>query len=65
MASRVPPDATANEGISNDQRASWAYAALLTFSQTTGSAPDLMGSREGRALVLTLSGRPCALVRSE
>lgn len=53
MANRVPPDATADEGISNDQRASWAYSALLTFAQTTGSGSDLMGTAEERALVVT------------
>lgn len=53
MISRVPPDATADEGISNDQRASWAYAALLTFAHTTGSGRDLMGTAEERALVVT------------
>ena len=32
----LPPDPTADEGISNDDRAAWAEVALVAFARRTG-----------------------------
>ncbi len=33
-------------GIPNDERASWAEAALLAFAQRTGMAKEMVGDKE-------------------
>jgi hypothetical protein len=52
MANRIPPDATAEDGITNDERASWAEAALLTFGKRTGSVVRSVGDTEEPMLVV-------------
>lgn len=52
MNMTVPPDATAEEGTSNDQRASWAEAALQMFSQRTGTPSVKEADAETRFLLV-------------
>jgi hypothetical protein len=52
MTNLVPPDATADEGTTNDERASWAKAALLDFAKRTGMARDTLGDSEDLFLIL-------------
>ena len=52
MANRIPPDATAEEGITNDERASWAEVALLAFGKRTGSMFRSVGDKEEPMLVI-------------
>lgn len=53
MTKLIPPDATADEGITNEERASWADVALVAFSQRTGAVSDWMGTDKERSLVVT------------
>ena len=53
MAQLIPPDAAANEGASNDDRALWAEAALLTFAQRTGLAKEIVGDKEDRFFIIS------------
>jgi hypothetical protein len=46
MAHPIPPDATAEDGISNDQRSQWAESALLAFARTTGAISKVIGDAE-------------------
>jgi hypothetical protein len=39
-------DAAADNGTANDERASWAEAALLVFAQRTGVAEEMLGDKE-------------------
>jgi len=52
MQNRIPPDATAEEGITNDERASWAEVALLAFGQRTGMASKFVGDNEESVMVV-------------
>lgn len=52
MPRPVPPDATADEGITNDQRASWAEVGLIAFGQRTGLVRSHMGDKEDPFLVV-------------
>lgn len=54
MESRVPPDATATEGLTNDERASWAEVALLAFAQYTGTAFRSVAEEELSLVVIDL-----------
>jgi hypothetical protein len=47
------PDATAVERPTNDDRASWAEAALLGFAQRTGLAKDIIGDKEDSFLIVS------------
>jgi len=47
-----PPDATAYEGITNDERASWAEAGLIAFGQRTGMVRSHVGDKEDAFLVV-------------
>lgn len=53
----LPPDPTADEGISNDDRAAWAEVALLAFARRTGmlKEQDEMGNIEGEDPFLVLA----------
>ncbi|MBZ5489996.1 MAG: hypothetical protein LAO76_03575 [Acidobacteriia bacterium] len=53
MAQLIPPDAAANEGTTNDDRALWAEAALLAFAQRTGLAKETVGDKEDRFLIIS------------
>jgi hypothetical protein len=46
MAQPIPPDATAEEGISNAQRSQWAESALLAFAHKTGEISKVIGDGE-------------------
>jgi hypothetical protein len=49
----IPPDAAANEGASNDDRALWAEAALLAFAQRTGLGKEIVGDKEDRFFIIS------------
>jgi hypothetical protein len=49
----IPPDAAANEGASNDDRALWAEAALLAFAQRTGLAKEIVGDKEDPFFIIS------------
>jgi hypothetical protein len=42
-----------SEGTTNDDRASWAEAALLVFAQRTGLAKKRIGDREDPFLIVS------------
>jgi hypothetical protein len=52
MPRPIPPDATAFEGITNDQRASWAEVGLVAFGQRTGLVRAHLGDKEDPFLVV-------------
>jgi hypothetical protein len=52
LTKRIPPDATADEGITNDQRASWAEVGLLAFGQLTGMVREHVGDKEDPFLIV-------------
>ncbi len=52
MKNQVPPDATADEGTTNAERASWAEAALLAFGKRTGMVRETLGDSEDVFLIL-------------
>lgn len=49
---QIPPDGTADEGITNDERASWAEVGLLAFGQRTGMVRSHVGDKEDAFLVV-------------
>jgi hypothetical protein len=49
---QIPPDATADEGITNDERASWAEVGLVAFGQLTGMVRSHLGDKEDAFLVV-------------
>jgi hypothetical protein len=49
---QTPPDATAGEGITNDERASWAEVGLVTFGQVTGMVRSHLGDKEDAFLLV-------------
>ncbi|OAI57304.1 hypothetical protein AYO50_01710 [Acidobacteria bacterium SCGC AG-212-P17] len=53
MAQLIPPDATVDEGTTNDDRASWAEAALIVFAQRTGLAKETLGDKEDPFLIVS------------
>jgi len=53
MAHLISQDATADEETTNNERASWAEAALLAFAQRTGLAKELLGDKEDPFLILS------------
>ncbi len=52
MIKNLPPDATADEGTTNYQRASWAEAAVLAFGQRTGAIANAIGDQEEPFLIV-------------
>jgi hypothetical protein len=52
MVTRIPPDATADEGISNAERANWAEAALMAFGRATGAVSSSIGDIEEPFLIV-------------
>jgi hypothetical protein len=52
MTDLLPPDATADEGVTNAERASWAETALRAFGQRTGTAYRVDGDDEEAFLVI-------------
>ncbi len=42
-----------DEGIPNDDRASWAEAALLAFAQRTGMAKEMVGDKEDTFFIVS------------
>jgi len=53
MAQLIPPNAAANEGTTNDDRALWAEAALLAFAQRIGLAKEMVGDKEDRFFIIS------------
>jgi hypothetical protein len=53
MTDLLPNDAGADEGPSNDERASWAEAALLAFAQRTGLAKEIVGDKEDHFFIIS------------
>jgi hypothetical protein len=53
MTKMIPIDATAGEGTTtNEERTGYAEAALLAFSQRTGSIANTIGDREDPFLIV-------------
>jgi hypothetical protein len=50
--SQMPPNGTRDEGITNDERASWAEVGLLAFGQRTGMVRSHVGDKEDAFLVV-------------
>ena len=50
--SRTAPDATADEGITNNERALWAEAGLVVFGRLTGMVRSHVGDKEDAFLVV-------------
>jgi hypothetical protein len=42
-----------DDGITNDDRASWAEAALIVFAQRTGLAQETLGDKEDPFLIVS------------
>lgn len=53
MSHSIPPDVTADEGINNDQRASWAEVALIAFGKRTGMVRSQIGDKEDAFLLVS------------
>lgn len=52
MVDRVPPDATADEGTTNDERASWAEIGLREYGMRTGTVGWTVGDDEDPFLII-------------
>ena len=52
MLNQVPPDATADEGTTNDERASWAEVGLQAYGQHTGTVGNAVGDDEDPFLII-------------
>ena len=52
MSRLHPPDATADEGTTNADRASWAEIALRAFGQRTGMVYEVVGDDEDPFLIV-------------
>jgi hypothetical protein len=52
MPRSVPPDFTAYEGITKDQRASWAEIGLIAFGRRTGLVRSHVGDKEDPFLLI-------------
>jgi hypothetical protein len=52
MSDQIPSDATANEGTTNDERASWAEVGLLAYGQRTGTVGEMVGDDEDPFLII-------------
>jgi len=42
-----------DDGTANDERASWAEAALLAFAQRTGMAQEMVGDKEDAFFIVS------------
>ena len=52
MPDLIPPDATADEGISNGERAAWAETALVAFGRQIGAVSSSIGDKEEPFLIV-------------
>jgi hypothetical protein len=52
MVDQVPPDATADEGTTSDERASWAEAGLEAYGRRTGTVDVKVGDDEDPFLII-------------
>jgi len=52
MPNLIPPDATADEGITNAERSLWAEAALLAFGRQIGAVSNSIGDKEEPSLIV-------------
>lgn len=52
MPTSIPPDAAADEGTTNAERASWAEAALVAFCKETGATSSSLGDKEEAFLIV-------------
>ena len=48
----LPPDATADEGITNAERSLWAETALLAFGRQIGAVSNSIGDKEEPFLIV-------------
>ena len=48
----LPPDANADEGTTNADRASWAEVALLAYGKRTGTVRETVGDYEDPFLIV-------------
>lgn len=53
MTNPVPPDATADEGTTNDERASWAEVGLEAYGLRTGTVGATVGDDEAPSLIIS------------
>jgi hypothetical protein len=53
MSQILPPDATADEGTTNQERASWAETALLAFGRRTGTIKQVVGDADDPFQILS------------
>ena len=49
----TPNNDSGNDGPTNDERASWAEAALLSFAQRMGLAKEMLGDKEDPFLIVS------------
>ena len=52
MPNLIPPDATADEGVTNAERSLWAETALLAFGRQVGSVSNSIGDKEEAFLIV-------------
>lgn len=52
MVDRVPPEATADEGTTNDERAGWAEIGLRAYGIHTGTVGWTVGDDEDPFLII-------------
>lgn len=50
--SKTPPDSSADDEPTNDERASWAAVGLIAFGQRTGMVRSHVGDKEDAFLVV-------------
>ena len=48
----VPPDETAHEGTTNDERATWAEVGLVAYGQRTSTIYESIGDDEAPFLII-------------
>lgn len=52
MSDQIPSGATADEGTTNDERASWAEVGLVAYGQCTGTVEEMVGDDEDPFLII-------------
>jgi hypothetical protein len=53
MSQILPPDATADEGTTNQERSAWAETALLAFGRKTGTIKETIGDADDPFQILS------------
>lgn len=52
MTDLLPPDAAADEGTTNAERASWAEIALCAYGRRTGTVNEVVGDDDDPFLIV-------------